>query len=49
MMVTADTAPVLLTKCLREGGDDFLTKPIAMGAFYETLGRVMGRASSPVC
>lgn len=46
VVVTADIAPDLKTECLREGADDFLTKPIAMDALFDALGRLMARGAA---
>ena len=43
VVVTADIAPDLKTECLREGADDFLTKPIAMDALFDALGRLVAQ------
>lgn len=40
VVVTADMAPDLKSECLREGADDFLTKPIAMDALFDAIGRI---------
>ena len=46
VMVTADISPDLKDECLREGADDFLTKPVAMDALFDAVGRVMARGGS---
>ena len=46
VMVTADISPDLKEECLREGADDFLTKPVAMDALFDAVGRVMARGGS---
>ena len=40
VVVTADTAPDLRSECLRTGADEFLTKPVAMDALFDILGRL---------
>ena len=44
VMLTADMAPGLAVECLREGANDFLTKPVAMDALFEAIGRIAARA-----
>ena len=46
ILVTADTGPNLLAECLREGADDFLTKPIDVEALFNSLGRIVARAGT---
>ena len=46
VMVTADISPDLKDECLRDGADDFLTKPVAMDALFDAVGRVMARGGS---
>ena len=43
IMLTADMAPGLAGECLREGADDFLTKPVDMDALFKAIGRVAVR------
>lgn len=43
VVVTADIAPDLRNECLREGADDFLTKPIAMDALFDAIGRLVAQ------
>lgn len=49
VVVTADIAPDLKSECLREGADDFLTKPIAMDALFDAIGRLMAQNASASC
>ena len=49
VVVTADIAPDLKNECLREGADDFLTKPIAMDALFDAIGRLMAQGGAPSC
>ena len=46
VVVTADIAPDLKNECLREGADDFLTKPIAMDALFDAIGRLMAQGGA---
>ena len=46
MVVTADIAPDLKNECLREGADDFLTKPIAMDALFDAIGRLVAQQAA---
>ena len=49
VVVTADIAPDLKEECLREGADDFLTKPIAMDALFDAIGRLMAQSGAASC
>ncbi len=49
VVVTADIAPDLRNECLREGADDFLTKPIAMDALFDAIGRLMAQGGAASC
>ena len=49
VVVTADIAPDLKNECLREGADDFLTKPIAMDALFDAIGRLMAQNGQASC
>ncbi len=49
VVVTADIAPDLKNECLREGADDFLTKPIAMDALFDAIGRLMAQGGTASC
>ena len=49
VVVTADIAPDLRSECLREGADDFLTKPIAMDALFDAIGRLMAQQAEAAC
>ena len=41
IVVTADTALDLKQQCEAVGADDFLQKPVAMDALFESVGKVM--------
>ena len=41
IVVTADTALELREKCLSEGADEVLFKPVAMDALFEAMGRIL--------
>ena len=41
IVVTADTAENLRQTCEDVGADDFLQKPVAMNALFETIGKVV--------
>ena len=41
IVVTADTAANLAEKCAEIGADDFLQKPVAMNALFESIGKVV--------
>ena len=49
VVVTADIAPDLKSECLREGADDFLTKPIAMDALFDAIGRLVAQGQAASC
>lgn len=46
IVVTADTAIDLRERCLREGADEVLFKPVAMDALFDAIGRVFARTAS---
>lgn len=46
IVVTADTAASLRAQCTAIGADDFLQKPVAMTALFESVGKVMASKSS---
>ncbi len=41
IVITADTAADLREQCAAIGADDFLQKPVAMNALFESVGKVM--------
>lgn len=41
IVVTADTAVDLRERCLAAGADDVLSKPVAMDALFDSIGRVL--------
>ena len=43
IVVTADTAVDLREKCLAEGADDVILKPVAMNALFDAIGRMLIR------
>lgn len=43
IVITADTAPDLRARCIDEGADDLLRKPVAMEALFEAIGRLGSR------
>jgi CheY-like chemotaxis protein len=46
IVVTADTAANLREQCAAVGADDFLQKPVAMNALFETVGKVLAAKGS---
>ena len=42
IIVTADTAHDLRARCLADGADDLLRKPVAMQSLFDAIGRVLG-------
>lgn len=45
IVVTADAGVDLRAKCLREGADEVLFKPVAMDALFDAIGRLMARGT----
>ena len=45
IVVTADTAIDLRERCLANGADDVLSKPVAMGALLNAVGRMVARSA----
>ena len=43
IVVTADTAVDLRERCLAEGADEVLFKPVAMDALFDAIGRMLAR------
>ena len=40
IVITADTAPNLRERCVAQGADDLLMKPVAMQDLFEAIGRL---------
>jgi CheY-like chemotaxis protein len=45
IVVTADTAVDLRERCLAQGADDVLFKPVAMEALFDAMGRMLAKAA----
>lgn len=45
IVVTADTAVDLRERCLAEGADEVLFKPVAMDSLFDAIGRVFARSA----
>ncbi|MES2055467.1 MAG: response regulator [Pseudomonadota bacterium] len=45
IVVTADTAIDLRERCLAEGADEVLFKPVAMDALFDAMGRILAKGS----
>ncbi|WP_260598623.1 response regulator [Sphingomonas endolithica] len=45
IVVTADTAVDLRERCLAQGADDVLFKPVAMDALFDAMGRMLAKAA----
>lgn len=43
IVVTADAAPDLKQRCLAQGADEVLFKPVAMDALYDAIGRILAK------
>ena len=43
IVVTADSAVDLRERCLAEGADDVILKPVAMNALFDAIGRMLIR------
>jgi CheY-like chemotaxis protein len=43
IVVTADTAIDLRERCLADGADDVLFKPVAMDALFDAIGRMLAK------
>jgi CheY-like chemotaxis protein len=41
IVFTADTAPGLRERCIAAGADEVLSKPVAMDALFEVMGRML--------
>ena len=45
IVVTADTAVDLRDRCIAEGADEVLFKPVAMDSLFDAIGRLMARGA----
>lgn len=45
IVVTADTAIDLRERCIAQGADDVLFKPVAMESLFDAMGRMLAKAS----
>ena len=45
IVVTADTAVDLRERCIAQGADDVLFKPVAMDALFDAMGRMLAKAA----
>lgn len=45
IVVTADTAIDLRERCIEEGADEVLFKPVAMDALFDAMGRMLAKAA----
>lgn len=45
IVVTADTALDLRERCLAEGADEVLFKPVAMDSLFDAIGRMLAKSS----
>lgn len=45
IVVTADTAIDLRERCLRQGADEVLFKPVAMDSLFDAIGRMLARGA----
>jgi len=45
IVVTADTALDLRERCLTEGADEVLFKPVAMDSLFDAIGRMLAKGS----
>ena len=45
IVVTADTAIDLRHRCLAEGADEVLFKPVAMDSLFDAIGRMLAKGS----
>ena len=46
IVVTADTAVDLRERCIDQGADEVLFKPVAMDALFDAMGRMLAKAAS---
>ncbi|MEG3089730.1 response regulator [Sphingomonas sp. PB4P5] len=45
IVVTADTAVDLRERCLQQGADEVLFKPVAMDSLFDAMGRMLAKAA----
>ncbi|MEN2785201.1 response regulator [Sphingomonas qilianensis] len=45
IVVTADTAVDLRERCIAQGADEVLFKPVAMDSLFDTMGRMLAKAA----
>ncbi|QQV76130.1 response regulator [Sphingomonas aliaeris] len=45
IVVTADTAVDLRERCIQQGADEVLFKPVAMDALFDAMGRMLAKAA----
>jgi CheY-like chemotaxis protein len=45
IVVTADTAIDLRERCIEQGADEVLFKPVAMDALFDAMGRMLAKAA----
>jgi CheY-like chemotaxis protein len=45
IVVTADTAIDLRERCIAQGADDVLFKPVAMDSLFDAMGRMLAKAA----
>ena len=45
IVVTADTAVDLRERCIAQGADDVLFKPVAMDSLFDSMGRMLAKAA----
>ncbi|KQS01533.1 response regulator [Sphingomonas sp. Leaf357] len=45
IVVTADTAIDLRERCISQGADEVLFKPVAMDALFDAMGRMLAKAA----
>ncbi|MEG3124825.1 response regulator [Sphingomonas sp. GB1N7] len=45
IVVTADTAVDLRERCISQGADEVLFKPVAMDALFDAMGRMLAKAA----
>jgi CheY-like chemotaxis protein len=45
IIVTADTAVDLRERCIANGADDILFKPVAMDSLFDAIGRTLAKSS----
>jgi len=48
IVVTADTAIDICQKCIDQGADEVILKPVAMNKLFDAIGRLIARGSQPM-